>query len=438
MALKIDELDERSEIVRDVIGQPPAWPIRWGSMLIFLIIALAVIMSAIIRYPDTIIGQVQISTTEPPIRITAPVDAQIRKLFVVDGQFVQEGVYIAETRSVASGQSMSKVREVISQVEAFIKNPKPDFVPTNPYLTLGDAQLMFNSLQKDVRDYTSFLRDNYFAEQIKTLESQIADYKSLDGVSKIGKGIKLQNLQQAKERFQAQKLLYKDKVISKFDFFQEESRYNEVKQSFEAARESELENNILITANTRQIKQLRFDAKEQERKLRLNVQQSLLNLKNQMSEWEQKNVFISPIAGKVSYLKRIVDKQYVKAQEELFAIVPADSNYIAIVNVPTTGYGKVAVGQRVQIRLENYPTVQFGVLVGKIRKLSYLANEKTYFAEVMLPKGLTTNYLKTLPYHPEMGGIAEIVTEDLSLLERIFYSIREIFGESFSKRTTVS
>jgi len=434
MTTKIDEIDERSELVYDVIGQPPAWPIRWGSTLIFGIMAMGIFMSWVIRYPDTIAGQAQISTTEPPIRVVALRDAQIQELFVADGQTVQEGQHIAETKSLLSSTNILQIKDIIHQTETFVESPKTDFVLLNPNFSLGEMQTDFNNLQKDVKYYTDFLNDNYFVDQIHTLNSQINDYHALNGISRVRKGIKFQNLQKAKERFEAQKALYKDKVISRFDFIQEESNYNEIRQSFEATSEEKLQNSINITANDRQVEQLKFNIRERDRNLKLNIQQSLLNVKNQVKQWEQNNIFAAPISGKLSYLKRIVNKQHIIPKEELFAVVPLDSNYVAIVNVPTVGYGKVAVGQRVQIRLDNYPPVQFGVLVGRVRKLSYLASEKTYFAEVSLSNGLVTNYLKTLDYHPEMGGIAEIVTEDLSLLERLFYSIKDIFNESFSKQ----
>lgn len=38
-----------------------------------------------------------------------------------------------------------------------------------------------------------------------------------------------------------------------------------------------------------------------------------------------------------------------------------------------------------------------------------------------------TSYQKQNPFQQEMRGSAEIITEDLRLIERIFYQFREIF-----------
>ena len=45
---------------------------------------------------------------------------------------------------------------------------------------------------------------------------------------------------------------------------------------------------------------------------------------------------------------------------------------------------------------------------------------------IALPNGLTTNYGKVLPFSQEMVGEAQITTEDLRLLERIFSPIKKL------------
>jgi hypothetical protein len=46
--------------------------------------------------------------------------------------------------------------------------------------------------------------------------------------------------------------------------------------------------------------------------------------------------------------------------------------------------------------------------------------------EIILPKGLKTSHNKTLIFDKELKGNAEIVTQDLRLIERFFYQIREL------------
>lgn len=49
--------------------------------------------------------------------------------------------------------------------------------------------------------------------------------------------------------------------------------------------------------------------------------------------------------------------------------------------------------------------------------------------EVTFPKGLITNYNKQLPISREMQAQADIVTEELRLIERFFMPLKKIFKE---------
>ena len=49
--------------------------------------------------------------------------------------------------------------------------------------------------------------------------------------------------------------------------------------------------------------------------------------------------------------------------------------------------------------------------------------------DVALPNGLLTSYNKQIVFQQEMKGSAEIVTEDLRLIERILYQFKSIFEQ---------
>jgi len=54
-----------------------------------------------------------------------------------------------------------------------------------------------------------------------------------------------------------------------------------------------------------------------------------------------------------------------------------------------------------------------------------------YVVEIALPDGLNTNYKKELPYLPNMQGSADIITENMSLLERYIMPMKKIFKEGY-------
>jgi len=86
------------------------------------------------------------------------------------------------------------------------------------------------------------------------------------------------------------------------------------------------------------------------------------------------------------------------------------------------------VGQQVNIRLANYPDREFGVLKGEVKNISLVPDKDgNIMMDVALPQNLRTNYKKEIPFQQEMKGSAEIITEDLRLLERILYQFRTVF-----------
>lgn len=95
--------------------------------------------------------------------------------------------------------------------------------------------------------------------------------------------------------------------------------------------------------------------------------------------------------------------------------------------LPVQGSGKVKAGQEVNIRLNNYPDQEFGYVKGRVYSVSPVPTEQDmYVVDIRLPDGMRTNYGKDLPLTREMKGIAEIVTEDMRLLERMMSPLRKL------------
>ena len=57
-------------------------------------------------------------------------------------------------------------------------------------------------------------------------------------------------------------------------------------------------------------------------------------------------------------------------------------------------------------------------------------NVKGYMVDIGLSNGLRTTYNKDLPFLPEMEGQADIITEDISLLERFLLPLKKVVAES--------
>jgi hypothetical protein len=68
------------------------------------------------------------------------------------------------------------------------------------------------------------------------------------------------------------------------------------------------------------------------------------------------------------------------------------------------------------------------MIKGKIKSISLTPDiEGNLLIDVDLPNGIATSYNKKINFQQEMSGTADIVTEDLRLIERLLYQFRDIF-----------
>ena len=121
--------------------------------------------------------------------------------------------------------------------------------------------------------------------------------------------------------------------------------------------------------------------------------------------------------------------QRTRPLDNVFSVIPTiEKGYIGKLKAPALNSGKIQVGQAVNIRLTNFPDSQYGMLCGKIKNISLTPDKDgNLLIDVSLSQKLKTSYHKTIPFQQEMTGSAEIVTEDLRLIERLLYQFRDIF-----------
>lgn len=145
---------------------------------------------------------------------------------------------------------------------------------------------------------------------------------------------------------------------------------------------------------------------------------------------ELASVLKSRVDGIVSVGKYWSINQNVKAGDQVLNIIPQFTDKpVGKITLPMAGAGKVKVGQLVNIKLTNYPYIEYGMLHGTIRTISAVPDQGNYYVEIELKKGLITNYNKMLPFAQEMTGNAEIITDDMRLLERLIGPVYSLVKE---------
>jgi len=242
------------------------------------------------------------------------------------------------------------------------------------------------------------------------------------------KKLSLLELDYKKKDMERNRTLFDEGVISAYDYENKKLNYLQAERNFESTNISisqlqEAINNAQKTSKTIEISRIKEDLT-----LLKMVIQSFNQLKKSIGEWELRYVLKSEINGTVSFLNYWNENQTVNQGDLVFTIVPTEnSSFIAKLKSPSQNSGKIRVGQTVNIKLESYPDTEFGILVGRVKSISIIPNKDgLYLIDVSLPAKLTTSYKREIEFKQEMKGTAEIVTEDLRLIERFFYRFKEI------------
>ena len=121
--------------------------------------------------------------------------------------------------------------------------------------------------------------------------------------------------------------------------------------------------------------------------------------------------------------------QNVTSGDKVFSVVAEQpGNIIGKMKLPAQGSGKVKAGQRVNISLSGLPYLEFGFLSGRVDAVSLLPDEEgLYMVTVSLPQDLRTSYGHRIPFGGEMPGVAEVLTDDRSLTERLVSPLRYVW-----------
>ncbi|MCB0430999.1 MAG: HlyD family efflux transporter periplasmic adaptor subunit [Flavobacteriales bacterium] len=426
MPEQTDHIHLRSEEVQDILGKTPSWMIRWGTAMILGLILMLVFLSWFIRYPDVIAGPVMVTTETPPVKLVSNSSGKLIRLFHRDGTIVKEGEPLAEIENNMTREGMMFLDSLLPDVDRLLAS-KTDWVAFNDHdLVFGSLQQDYQSLKTACTEYAQWRNDPYGVEQIGKLKNKITHYRQLIAIMKDQAALSEKELRNATETYHANQKLYKEGVYSKKDFFDRESAYRQKQQTVEEQKKAMTQNAIALNDLESQLLDAEHARTETERKYREDIRRGLASLRNGIQSWEQNFLLRSPISGKLSYLSNLSTSQHVNSGDALFAVIPESESYTAWMELPSQGAGKVRSGQQVQIAFQDYPSHEYGRIAGQVVSLSLIPNGNTYRAEIRLTDGLESTYHRKLAYKPEMKGTAEVVTDDLRLMDRVFNRFREV------------
>jgi multidrug efflux pump subunit AcrA (membrane-fusion protein) len=420
-----NEINVRSDEIKEMLGKPPKWIIRWGITVLFAVIGLIFIGSIFFKYPDTIVVPVIITADNPPSIVVARANGKPDRIFIKDNQWVNAG----DTLSVIENPAITAdIFRLASILQSDYKNDTAFVILQSNKLALGEVQQYFNSYSNALNEYMIFEKHNYHQTKIEALENELKHYDGLlRRLSKISE-LAYKDLGLTRKEYSRDSIMFSQNMIPPSEYEKSQGVIISKQQSYENARLQIAQNSIAIA----KLKQEILDTMEDYIITQKKINESLSNSYNQLSSalatWGKSYILTSPSTGYLTFMSIWSDLQEVSIGDPLFVITPEDIGEIhARLFVPFRGAGKVLPGQLVNIKLDGYYYLEYGMIEGRLASISAGHTQQGYPAVVSLPNGLTTSYGFYVDFNRELHGTAEITTEDLSLLQRLFNPIKHLY-----------
>jgi multidrug resistance efflux pump len=428
---KIDEiLPSYSAEVQDILGHIPNWLIRWGITVVALILAAFLVSAWIFKYPDMITAVVIVSGENPPAPVVARVDGRILKLLVNDGYDVGANTPLAMLENPADAEQALNLEARLlrlpadwaasSEVLATLDFPRQ--------LALGSTQPAYEEFRRSCEEYRLFRRLHYHRSKIASLERQRITFREIIVNLTRQASVLEEDLQLLRKRCQRNDELLKAGIISSQDQESAKAQLLQKEYALDGGRTALADARLRLEQLEAELLDLSLQESEKNQQLLTQLQQTLRNLSGQLAQWDQTYMLRAPVAGKISFTKFWSSNQQVKSGDMVLTVAPPGAvRLIGKVQLPLDGAGKVKPGQRVNLRFADYPYIEFGTVPGVVRGKSLVFSEGYYTVDIDLPQGLKTNYGRELPYTQQLQGQAEIITDDIRLITRLFNPLRSLF-----------
>lgn len=423
-----EELNLRSEEVQEILSFVPNWMIRWGNTLILFLFLGLLLMSWFVKYPDTIPAEITVTTAIPPEKLYAKNSGRLDAILVDDSDIVSKNKLLAIIENASNYKDVLLLKNIIDTLTI---NYKVFYFPLEdlPMLFLGDIDADFALFERSYAEYKLNNELQPFSNEsianklsITETRSRLNNLISQQNLSKQELDLKKKDLERFETLYQKGVVSAQEYDLKKLDYLQSQRAYKNNNVSISQLREA-------INNSQKDLRGTEIRKAQDENKALKSVIQSYNQLKRSLKNWELKYVLKSSIDGEVSFLSFWNENQTVNQGDLVFTIIPKGNNsFIGKIKAPAQNSGKIKIGQVVNIRLANYPYTEFGMLEGTINSISLVPdNEGFYLIDVALPDKLITTYNKEIAFKQEMRGTVEIITEDLRLIERFFYQLKNIF-----------
>lgn len=417
---------------QQIMGKAPSWVIRWGITVLFAIFAGILLGCYFIKYPELVKAPVEITTLNPPVDLIARYDGLIDTIAVQNGQPVRKGELIAVLSNPADYHASIRVEELLeaSFAEPLTQAVQQEWIGRE--YPLGTVQPAFADFQRQALAYRQYLSTSHIAHKKQLLEEQIAKNRQYYLRLQEQRGLMSRDNAYERENLRRDSMLHAEAVISEADYTVSRRNMLGKENSLKGFDATLASTELGIIQTQQQLVELSLQEQNEVAEYERNINASRQQLLSQIALWREQYVICSPADGVVSLLNYWTKNQRIPIGERLATIIPGgEMRVIGRMKVPTAGFGKVDQGQGVNVKLNGWPYMEYGVLKGIVHSISAVPdqanNMPVYIVELQFPGGMLTSYGKELPLIQKMDGEGEIITEDKRLIERFIDPIVSLF-----------
>ena len=400
------DIDRRSEEVTDIIERMPTGWTRIMVTIIMILVFVMVSLGFIIKYPDTVMGQITITCEKAPVRLISSASGRLQ-LLVNNNSKVEKGTCLGYLETGAVYEDVLRVDIICSVI---LKEDTQLSLPCN--LELGALSVYYNDFVLAYNLYDKLRRTKVYENMRQKLHNQrISDMQVSENLEK-EVSLSDQVIANMSEQYKFDSLLYRTGALSEEDMIKQ---YNAVLSS----RQSNIELKSMGLVKRSEINSIDIELA----KIDVNVREELNSaycsmaskfnvLVNQVRQWKEHYLFIAPISGILQYQEFWRNNMYVNISSEVFSISPDRNHIIGELIVPAAGAGKIKIGQDVNVKLADFPYDEYGYVRGQVGSMATITHSmetsegkiKGYLVTVSFPDGLITNFRKQLHLNFESVG----------------------------------
>ena len=425
-----ERIELRSDDVQEIIGTPPRWIVRWGTFIICTALAALIGVSFYVEYPDTVIGEVKLTSLTAPARINIPRNGNIKELLVKNGDMVKQGELLVVIQDAAHYQDVIDLEDQILPFRNASRSRLRSASIEPEEFELGNLQAFYSEFLTMFQQYQ---HNEILAGDRKLIEKfyqEIQQNKNKIKILERQEQLAIQQVSMAETAYNNHKNMFEDGgTVPKKDV---DAKFNDLvnaRQNVQRIEEEIGSTHISISGINSRIEEVKNNGSNNSNQYFTKVQESINKLLGAIDTWKQDFLLEAPIDGKVTMPENWAENSYLKIGTEIMAIVTSESSDDKFIQflIPIHGSGKVKPDQKVILKFNNFPYKEYGSVRAKVLSIDDLPRDGKLQVDIALTKGLTAMKGKELPFSQEMQGIGEIITEKRSVFTRIFENVIEPF-----------